>query len=257
MAAHLNFYENIVEAKMRLTNTIVLYGSAPYLVLLVSDHKPDNIFRIYLEPIGKGMRKLSTQQGSSAPPSHTYLDDESNRGAYMDKWMDSPKNSAGVIRKQMNSRYFKKFRPFPLGLVNIDGRVVYTERTPNRKMEQGLINNMVHRSMIDQKEGSSGYGTKVDIYGPEFRDCIMGLYPSPQECLEALNNPEISNESVAFDRFFGLSRASFGCLCLIYKNTSIGVLPQKDFSKLDLASSFHHLKEVVEELGLFQTINKV
>jgi hypothetical protein len=49
MQEHVNFYENIKEARMRLKGTIVLYEGIPYRVLAIADHKGP-VFRIYLNP---------------------------------------------------------------------------------------------------------------------------------------------------------------------------------------------------------------
>jgi hypothetical protein len=47
--------------------------------------------------------------------------------------------AAGILRKQMNSPLFNKFRPYPLGMCNTKGqRAYYLERQPNRKTEQGF-----------------------------------------------------------------------------------------------------------------------
>jgi hypothetical protein len=58
-----------------------------------------------------------------------------------------------IIRKTMNSPKFNKFRPFPLGMCNSNGRCYFLERQPLRpKVEQGLIRSMVTEKQITLAE---------------------------------------------------------------------------------------------------------
>src|SRR5688572_1369118 len=126
MAQHLNFYENLQEAQMRLQGTIVVYDGEPYQVYHITEHK-DKILRVYMHPINQ-----ENVSSSQRPNLDNFLysngNDRSKIPEYLDKWMeDNPK--FGMLRKKMNSPAFNKFRPFPLGMVNDGkGRVFYVER---------------------------------------------------------------------------------------------------------------------------------
>jgi hypothetical protein len=143
MKEHPNFYENVKEAMMRLRRTVVLYDGEPWVVLAITNHKPDGIFRVYLDPIGKDPNKNRQRpEPEGFPPEHPGL------GGYMDTWIDEHPDS-GIKRKQMNSPLFNKFRPYPLGMCNIKGSgCYYIERQPNRKTEQGLISSMLFETLI-------------------------------------------------------------------------------------------------------------
>src|SRR3546814_5918592 len=52
MVKYTNFYETVKEADMRLRHTLVMYDGEPYYVLLISDHKKDGVFRIYMDKAG-------------------------------------------------------------------------------------------------------------------------------------------------------------------------------------------------------------
>lgn len=259
MVAHPNFYETLHETHMRLRGTFVLYDGEPYVVLCITNHRDDGIFRIYLEPIGNGEHML-TRNNLNSPPLHQFGSDDPALGVAMDKWME--KYPDEIIRKMMNSPAFNKFRPFPLGMCNYEGRVFYLERQPNRKTEQGLTHSMVSSQHVNLDIMSNGKarmgrgrgGCMVDLYGPGFRDCIMGVHPSAQECLDNLKDPEIINEAAAFHRQFAFVRGPLGMIFLAYKADIVGVLPNKDLSVLRLGREFSHTKEVIELLRTFENI---
>ncbi len=260
MVAHLNFYETIHETHMRLRGTVVLYDGEPYVVLCITNHRDDGIFRIYLEPIGNGEHMLA-YNNPNPPPTNQYSSDDPVLGVAMDKWMEKYPDTK-IIRKMMNSPAFNKFRPYPLGMCNYEDRVFYLERQPNRKTEQGLTHSMVvcQRINLDimdngkARMGGGRNGCMVDLYGPGFRDCIMGVHPSAQECLDNLKDPEIINEAAAFHRQFALVRGPLGMIFLAYKADIVGVLPNRDLSVLRLGREFSHTREVIELLRTFDTI---
>lgn len=250
MKEYPNFYENVKEALMRLRRTVVLYDGRPYVVLTITDHKGDGIFRIYLEPIGR-----SPDSSRGCPEPEQYPPEHPGTGPYMDIWMkDHPES--GILRKQMNSPLFNKFRPYPLGMCNIKGSsAYYIERQPNRKTEQGLISSMLYETPVSTDvQAKKRIGT-IDVYGPAFRDCVIGDYPSAKECLAGLSDPSILNDAVAFSREFAFARGPIGMIFLAYKHDIIGVLPRGDFGCVRIGRDFCHTKEVVAELGLFQDID--
>lgn len=251
MKEHPNFFENVKEAMLRLRRTVIVYDGQPYSVITITNHKPDGIFRIYLDPTGRDPNQLSTPrpEPEQFPPEHSGI------GAYMDKWMvDNP--GRGVLRKQMNSPLFNKFRPYPLGMANIKGGGVYfMERQPNRKTEQGLIQTMLHETEISTAISTvPRRHATLDIYGSAFKDCVMGNYPLAQECLDNLLDPEVVNTAAAFHREFAFVRGPIGMIFMAYRRDIIGVLPKGDFQCIRLGHEFHHTKEVVEKLGIFQSI---
>lgn len=261
MKEHLNFYECLKEAQDRLRGTVVMYQDKPHYVVAITDHKGDGVFRIYLDPVGSG-------QGKQRPNLGDYNPANPGLGAYIDDWLDKNPKS-GMLRKQMNSPHFNKYRPFPLGMCNytsvgLDKKVVwsgtyYLERQPARpSMNQGLTRAMICEHLVsaspvrDNPKGMSG--TQIDIMSPAFLSCVMGEHPSAKECLENLLDPAIENEAVAFHRDFALIRGPIDMLFLGYKADVVGVLPKNDFEYLRIGRKFRQCKEVVEELGLFANI---
>lgn len=249
MANHPNTFETVKEAMMRLRRTVVCYDGEPYVVLAITNHMSNGIFRIYLDPIGKDPNKMRQRpEPEGFPPEHPGL------GPYMDTWIAEHPDS-GIIRKEMNSPKFNKFRPYPLGMCNIKGSgTYYIERQPNRKTEQGLISSMLFETLISVAPQQAKRVGSVDIYGPAFRSCVLGDHPSAEECLANLSDPEILNDAAAFHREFALVRGPIGMLFLAYKHDIVGVLPNNGFDCIRLGREFTHTKEVVEKLGIFQTI---
>lgn len=251
MKQHVNFYESINEARMRINNTVVLYDGQPYYVLLVSDHKPDGIFRVYLDPVGQeGGMECQTRTNL---PTNTIISPNDNMGVLMDEWIDKNPGTT-ILRKKMNSPAFNRFRPFPLGMMNILNTVYYLERQPTRKVEQGLTNGMIVSYKLDV--GSVQPTNMSDLTGVGMKDTILGLYPSAEECIEALTDPEVANKGAAFNRKFAFLRGPVNTLYLAYKNEVVGFLPNNDLSCVRLGRAFTHTKEAVAELNIFREINQ-
>lgn len=255
MPAHTNFFETVKEANIRLRGTVVLYDKEPYSVLAITDHKKDGIFRIYLIPIG-----IETDKGGPAnypqltpAPINTIGPDHPSFGSEMDKWLDAnPKTK--VIRKSMNSPLFDKYRPFPLGMCNYETNVVYIERQPTRKTEQGLTRQMLDTYLISVNKGSGGKGVPIDLFHPAFRACVVAQHPTPKECLAALLSNEFKNEALAFHRDFAFIKGPIDLIFMAYKGDIIGVLPKNNFDFLKLGVGYRHCREVVEGLRLFANI---
>lgn len=243
-----NFYENLKEALMRLQYTIVMYDGEPYYVLTIANEKADGIFRMYLEPIGHENGNVISRYGNVPHDQNIH-----DRGTRMDQWMEAHPE-AGVLRKMMNSPLFNKFRPFPLGMCNANGRTVYLERQPLRHTQQGLTQNMICGLEVGLGLGIKGRSSAIDMFSPVFRDCILGIYPEIKECITNLRDPEIANEAVAFHRHFALIRGPVDTLFLAYKGDAIGFLSNGDTSVVRLAEKFIHTKEVVADLNIFDDI---
>lgn len=252
MADYPNFYESLQEARMRLDQTIVLYDDDPYYVLTVCDHKPDGIFRVYLDPL---VPEGSMNTHRTHIPMDAYDEGPGNtRGHKMDRWMESQKDCT-VLRKMMNSPSFKKFRPFPLGMANYKGSVQFVERGPVRHTQQGLMNNMLHWSSPDVFKAGDGRRSKgFPFLSNEMYQLIKGVYPSLEECVENFNDPAVTNTSVAFDRNFALVRGPLGLIFLAYKSDIVGYLPNSDLSMVKVDNKFGHVREAIDDLGKFGKI---
>lgn len=249
MATYTNFYETIEEALMRLKSTVVLYDGMPYYVWTITDHRNDGIFRVYMSPLGE------TGNMPPPPPFNQFPHGSTNLGPAMDTWMEqNPK--CNVLRKQMNSPLFNKFRPFPLGMANYGHFAYYLERVPARpRTEQGLVSNMIMSTTCILNDSKKTKGNcPVPIYSLEFTDAILGKYPTPKQCLEGMTG-DFENESVAFHREFSLIRGPLDVLFVQYRQDLVGVLPRGDFSQLHLGKKFKHIREAVEDLKLFYNID--
>lgn len=252
MAKLLNFYENLKEAQSRLLRTVVAYEGVPHHVLGITNHKPDGIFRVYLLPLD--------QDGSTPIPDIGHIPQDHNSvGTFLDTWMATNPSSL-MLRKHMNSPKFDRFRPFPLGMCNYQGRCFYLQRQPQRHREQGLTASMVDETQVtavanhNAPNSNAGGMRFVPLFSDAVRACVLAEHPSPEECLTNLKNPQVENEAAAFHRNFALVRGPIGMMFVAYKQDVIGVLPYGDFTKMRIGRHFHHTKEAVEELGLFGDI---
>ena len=249
---HLNFYENLKEAQLRLRMTVVCYDGVPYSVQAITNHKPDGIFRVYLSPIGQ-------EDTPAVLPNSigNYSAEDPALGRYLDEWMTGNKTSL-IIRKNIDSPLFNKFRPYSLGMCNYGTDIHYIERQPNRRTEQGLTRTMLEStnvsltSNIPKFKGSNG--CIVELYSSQFKACVLADHPSAEEVLFNLNDPKIENLAIAFHRRFALLRGPIGMLFLAYKTEVVGVLVNNDFSVVRLGAEFRHCREVIEDLKLFKTI---
>lgn len=247
---HVNFYENIKEANMRLRGTVVLYDGLPHAIMAITAHNPDGIFRVYMEPLSDEMIIHS----SNRPPFEQYPSDHPALGPVMDEWMANNPKSV-LMRKMMNSPKFNKFRPFPLGMCNYNGRVYYLERQPTRKSEQGLTSNMIAESRLRLDDQPTMGGPRgISLTSPALAATIRNEYPSFEECLTNLKDRTVTNEGAAFHRLFALIRGPINTMFLGYKDTVIGVLPHRDGSEVILDVNYYHTREAVQELGVFANI---
>jgi hypothetical protein len=94
----------------------------------------------------------------------------------------------------------------------------------------------------------------VSFFSPSFHDMIVGKYPSIQDCIREIKDPDVTNEAVGFHRNFALLRGPCQTLFLAYKDSPIGFLPNSDLSAIKLDRLSSHLREVVEELNIFANI---
>lgn len=248
---HKNFYETVAEATIRLRGTIVLYEGDPYEVACITDHKNDGVFRIYIEPIGSGVKKMKIHTDPNIPTRNYGTDDHVTLGKKMDEYLTANPDSP-VLRKYMTSPGFCKFRPYPLGMLNREGFCHYLERSPLRSTPQGLTRQMVSSTRIGLDGNFIPF--TPDLHDAAFRATVKGEYPSIHECLLRLNDPAVGNEAVGFDRRFAVIRGPVGTRFLAYKADVVGVLSHGDVSKLKLSPEFAYAKEVIQDLGIFQHI---
>ncbi len=241
-----NFYETTKEANMRLRGTVIMYGDTPYYVLGVSGHKSDGIFRIYLDD----PTDLSVYKDNTVPQMSNQ--DYNSWGIKMDQWMEN-NPQVKVLRKQMNSPAFNKFRPFPLGMTNLEGMVAFVQRHPTRRTEQGLTEPMLVATCLGLTRLAQE-GIRVPLLSSEMMACITGTYPSYMEVVENLSDPSVTNTGAAFHREFAILRGPLSVLFLAYKSDVIGVIDSNNPYSVRLDKRFVYCKEVLENLDLFSNI---
>jgi hypothetical protein len=260
MPQFVNFYENLAEAKLRLEQTIVLYDGVPHYVYWISE-APDGRLKAYLDDYKGG--PMVRQRVSKFPRYQDYH--PSSYHEVIAEWYKNNKGK-GIVRKELGSPHFNKFRPFPLGNVNTKGSVIYTERTPTRNTNQGLRERSVFALNVCPVPNPTSSGkkrsllggaytfnneTSVDVWSEDFYNAMCGIYPSPQEILEAFKDPAVINTGVAFHREFSIFRGPLDMLILCYRDEGIGLLPNGDLSQVLVGQKYTFLKETLEELGCF------
>lgn len=265
MVAYKNFYETIQEARMRLKGTVVKYKDDFYYVLEITDHSADGKFRIYMDELGH--YGVGRDRIGGFPSMSPY---DGCVGKSLDKFLEKNPD-CGMVRKYADSKHFEKFRPFPLGNVNTDGCVVYTERGPTRSTLQGLSHDSVLATRVESVPPRyDPHGSKVrwslssndlpignagaNILSPEFYAMLKGEYPSYQEVVENLQDPEITNMGCAFHRDYSVLRGPIGTLFLCYKHSGVGFI-DTDENKLTISRDHEFLIEEISELGIFSGIN--
>jgi hypothetical protein len=129
--------------------------------------------------------------------------------------VDGVHPAAGILRKQMNSPLFNRFRPYPLGMCNLKGSgTYYIERQPNRKTEQGLLSSMLNETRLTsspQRPRPRGCVCPSISTARRSRIASWVSILRRQECLANLLDPEVVNEAAAFHREFALVRGRWTC----------------------------------------------
>jgi hypothetical protein len=256
MPQFINFYENVAEARLRLLNTVVTYDGHPCYVHWISEHHEDGRFRIYVEMLGTtGQYGIALDRPCDFPNRHNFHD--STYYEALDKWIERYPDQ-GVMRKYMSSPKFNKFRPFALGNVNYNGEVLYTERRPTRQTIQGIRQESMFSEKVSASPSVEAHSLAgkmsravIDIFSLELVDCIVGNYPTYEECVEHLKQPECGNSGLAFHRDFSVLRGPVRTLFLCYKTDGVGIITG---DTLYLDESSLYLKEQIEELNIFSTI---
>jgi hypothetical protein len=257
MATYLNFYETIAEATMRLKNTVVLYDGEPYMILHIGNHFTDGIFRVYMEPFGHPSYLSFHSAGAANEhnPFYAVAASASHFVHSLDNLIEKQKEDSPtrLIRKMMNSPLFGKFRPFPLGMVKLSpDKMVYTERSPTRRVEQGLVQRMVRATIFNVACLDGARGSSFGWQTPCFRDTIMGVYPTPQEALKFLSFDE--NYAAPYSRFDGFVKSIAEEIFVVHKNNRVGSLPSGDLSVLRLNREYRYLIEYYQESGIYSSV---
>lgn len=248
MKVYPNFYESLKEANMRLRGTVVLYDGEPYYIYCVTDFE-DGDYRAYMErlPDAKDQYMSFDTAGTQGPPC-TFMDykDASIHKAMEDWWAVYPSWKDRLIRRKFNSPLFNKFRPFPLGMYAMQGSTLYLERTPNRKSEQGLTQNMVVGTKIKltDMQPTAGY---VSMYRFEMRQAILGVTPTVEEALSAVLNGPVGT-CVPFHRHFAFISGPAKSLFLVYKASIVGKI---EYDKILLDPEYSYAREVIQDLNIF------
>lgn len=257
MVAYTNFYETIQEARMRLDETIVLYDDEPYHMLCIADHKPDGVFRAYLDPVVDN----GTPYHLLHRVPYDWMDEPGmSKGEKMDQWLESSDGkSSPVLRKMLNSPKFNKFRPFALGMMNSKGRALYVERSPTRHTQQGLTGAGLTAQAFDLVEVPGGRekqkgSVSIGMRTPGLYSTIKGAYPDIDLTLTKLTDDSVSNTSTAFHREFALVRGPMNILFLSYKGEIVGYLPFSNTNEVKVGTNFNYVKEAVDELCCFDKI---
>lgn len=264
MPSHPNFYESLEEARMRLRGTVVTYEGEPYYVIEICNHKQDGKFRIYLDSLAriKSARATYVDFPSVSDLPHSAV------GPCLDEWIDKNPDK-GVLRKYMSAAGFNKYRPFPLGNVNQNGGVVYVERTPTRHTFQGLkldalicmpVTPVPDRAPMMGKKKSyfdsytEGKAVGMDFYSDGFYEMITGQYPTAEEVVKNLKDPDVINVGVAFNREFSIFRGPLSMLFLCHQHQGVALLPNKDLSEVKLGRQYDYLMEQIHDLNVFNKI---
>lgn len=252
MAVYPNTFENVTEANFRLKGTVVLYDGEPYLVGGIANHDDNSGYipglKIYLQPflnVVNGHQSLSKNLPSDFykhTPTVNMLD------SYCDPVEGTFKYGGPLVRKLMTSPKFRSFKPFPLGFINTDDGVEYTERSPLRKNEQGLRHDMVltHRlspliginSVIPFKPISNRF------WSTDFYNMLAGNYPSRHDAYGLVSS--FKKTSMAFSRDWAFSSVIMNDdTYLLWKWYFVGRM--KDPDTVEFTRSFFFLKESWEE----------
>ena len=116
-------------------------------------------------------------------------------------------------------------------------------------MQQGLTDPMVRQWCFTPDDEM-----RINFTSDEMYDMLVGNYPTAEESLEALLDPECGNTGAAFHRDFALHKSAGDFLFLAYKQDVVGIMPEGNFDKLVLSTTYQYTKEVIEEAGFFQSV---
>lgn len=133
-----------------------------------------------------------------------------------------------------------------LGMVNLNGTVMYMVRVPVRKMSIGLCKNNVEISSLAIPYPNGKDKSVMDLAGlrtAALADTLAGVYPKFKVALVMLRNKEV--EAIAFDRQFAISDEGLVC----YKTQVVGevALAAKTPSEIKFYEGKEYLSLLLEK----------
>lgn len=140
-----------------------------------------------------------------------------------------------------------------VGMVNIEGSVVYAERIPIRRWKVGLSSDNFHVSTLAGVEYPARAAQTRDkvktLQAVELAEAIMGKYPALVTCLRHLKQ---FPGAMAFDKQFAVSDAGL----VFYKKAVAGTVDMKAKSVNDIkwAKGHEHLILLLENNYATETV---
>lgn len=220
-----DYYENIDEAQFRLQGTVVTYDGKPCYIQNIQRHR-DGILRCYIVMLPNRIDRRYDDEFVEVVDD----DDEINP--------DIPQ----AIRKKITSPKFNRFRPFPMGFVNFFRdypKAKYLTRIPGRRSKQGLYSETFKVDHIDTRMADRG-GFNTYVSQPEFRDCVVGEYPTFEEAMDTLR----ADTAIAVNREFAIERDNLGLNYLYHRLDKVGIARGREVL---LADKFSFLREGIIE----------
>lgn len=170
------------QKRMKLNGTICLYKGEPYHV-----DAHDNLAEhmVFLVPVGSNRRGRA---------------------------------QAGDLCVDYRDKEFDYSSP-PLGYTNLRPHAHYLARFPDRQAQQGLF----YSQITDLGSGPSAraFDPYVWFYSSAAGECIKGIYPTLEECVEAVTSLPLWR-SCAFHRHFAVQRLGRKGLELMYRGRGVG-----------------------------------
>ena len=203
------FWTDTIQARERLTNTVVMYDGEPVLVLdiLSGEDYDDGVPRAHIQ--------------------------------YCAKMTENPQ------RKRLDSPKFNKFRDLPpLGYLNSPKYgAVFMERRATRSRLHGLCDSNVGVLYFRKETGYELYrfdgGWKYFYSSEAFVESCQDVFPTLEEVL--LNIKECS--AIAFSRKFAVYRDELGLRWLYRNEQRIGLFPNA--KSLCLISKYKFYREEI------------
>lgn len=204
-------YETVEEANMRLSSTVVLYEGEPVYITEVRQLNEDDA-------------KNEIYRVYSTPLPY--------------------RRDARAERKLISSGKFD-LSPFRMGFMNFGGHAYYLSRNTARQNRQGLSERSL--TIVGPPDQPPIRLSNI-ISEQEFVDMIKGKYPSMEEAVKMLQQPEYN--AVAVSREYALKKDTDldGLIILYHKDAKVGFMAGTKSFKL--SKKFHFLKEQLKERNI-------
>lgn len=140
-----------------------------------------------------------------------------------------------------------KFKPVGrIGMVNINGSVLYCYRAPKRMYKVGISLENLSVNQIDGADRDGRDREKIKrLDSVELGRAIMGKYPT---FLQALRNAKQFEGTFAFDRQFAVNHANQ----LIYKTNVVGIV--ENDKSITFNQGFEHLALLLDNNYATETV---